>query len=55
MLWSKIGRPILRKVDNSRLLLWFITRKVEKVICGNCWHLLRGSKGVKSICRLCFY
>lgn len=40
MLWSKIGRSVLREIDNSRLLLWFVGGKVHKVICGNCWHLL---------------
>ena len=40
MLWSKVGGSILREVDDSRLLLWFVGSKVHKVICGNCWHLL---------------
>lgn len=40
MLWSKVGRSILRKVYNSRLLLWFVGGEVDKVICGNCLHLL---------------
>lgn len=41
MLWSKVGRSILREVDDSRLLFWFVSGKVHKVICGNCWHLLK--------------
>lgn len=40
MLWSKVGRSVLREVDNSRLPLWFVSGKVQKVVCGDSLHLL---------------
>lgn len=50
MFWSKIGRPILREVNNSGFFLWFICGKVYKVIRGNCWHLLmQEEKSLKSL------
>lgn len=44
MLRSKVGRSILREVDNSRLFLWFVGGKVHEIICGDRLHLFTQEK-----------